>query len=71
MDREYYVDLAKLRLERAKELLEDSHRSCLPEDLLNRQITGRFMQWKKALKHCWRKIEVATHTVKSKLVKAG
>ena len=32
MDREYYIELAKIRLERAKELLEDS------QDLLSKEI---------------------------------
>ena len=31
MDREYYIELAKIRLERAKELLEDS------QDLLSKE----------------------------------
>lgn len=36
----------------------------LTESLINRPITGHFMQWKKALRHCWQQqIENAKYLI--------
>ncbi len=72
MDREYYVDLVKLRLERAKEILEDLQ-ELFARGSFKSANNRAFYAVEKSIKAllATREIEVATHTVKSKLVKAG
>ena len=62
MDREYYIELAKIRLERAKELLEDS------QDLLSKESyrsanNRAFYAMEKSIKAllATKETEVATH----------
>ena len=50
MDREYYIELAKVRLERAKELLEDSQ-DLLAKESYKSANNRAFYAMEKVLKH--------------------
>lgn len=46
MDKEYFDALAKVRMERAKELLDDAA-DLLKKGSINQQIIEHFTQWKR------------------------
>ena len=54
MDRVYYLELAKARLERAKELLEDA-RGLFGRESYKSANNRAFYAMEKALRHCWRR----------------
>lgn len=64
MDRNYYVDLAKVRLERAKELLKDAQ-NLLEKESYRSANNRAFYAMEKSIKALLaiEKIEVATHNV--------
>ena len=62
MDREYYIELAKVRLERAKELLEDS-KDLLAKESYKSANNRAFYAMEKSIKALMatKEIEVTTH----------
>ncbi|MBD5471407.1 MAG: HEPN domain-containing protein [Lachnospiraceae bacterium] len=62
MDREYYIELAKVRLERAKELLEDS-KDLLAKESYKSANNRAFYAMEKSIKALMatKEVEVTTH----------